>query len=393
MATVDPERFRAWFDELAAIGRSDSGWQRLAWTPLEAEARRWFTEVAGSIGLDVRQDGAGTLWAVTSDADEAPWVCAGSHLDTQPDGGAFDGALGVVSALAAAEAILRSGAPRRRPLAVAAFVDEEGARFRTPTFASLAITGGLDVDATLEMMGDAPAIYGVTRSSLLESRAQLERIACFLEVHVEQGRRLAPLGAALGVADRLRPRQRWLAELHGQADHAGTTPMEDRHDALAAAARLVLAVEEEASARPGTVGTVGRLEIEPGSSNSIAGRVVATIDLRSPAAAAIDEVIAELRRRFANADLRRISQNAGVRFDDDLRARLFAAASACGATAVDCPSYAGHDAGILAPHRPAAMLFVRNPAGHSHTPLETASPEDCLLGAQTLATSLAGLVT
>jgi N-carbamoyl-L-amino-acid hydrolase len=158
MAEVSRERFVSWFGELAAIGRSDSGWNRVAWTSLEAEARAWFSGTAAGIGLEVRQDGAGTLWAVTPDADDGPWVCAGSHLDTQPDGGAYDGALGIVSALEAAAALLESGVPRRHPLAVVAFVDEEGARFRTPTFASLAITGGLDIDHVLEVMGDAPAI-------------------------------------------------------------------------------------------------------------------------------------------------------------------------------------------------------------------------------------------
>src|SRR6266542_3069680 len=128
---------------------------------LEAEAQDWFASVADSIGLDVRRDGAGSLWAVTPDAETAPWVCAGSHLDTQPDGGAYDGALGVVAGLEAAAALLEAGAERRRPLALVAFVDEEGARFRTPCFASLAITGGLDVDHALEVMGDAPAIHGV----------------------------------------------------------------------------------------------------------------------------------------------------------------------------------------------------------------------------------------
>ena len=146
----------SWFGELAAIGHSEDGWNRLAWSPLEAEARAWFSRTATSIGLEVQQDGAGSLWAVTDDADRGPWVCAGSHLDTQPDGGAYDGALGVVAALEAAAVVLESDAGRRHPLAVVAFVDEEGARFRTPTFASLALTGRLDIDHVLEVMGDAP---------------------------------------------------------------------------------------------------------------------------------------------------------------------------------------------------------------------------------------------
>ena len=185
MPEVSRERFVSWFGELAAIGRTETGWNRLAWTPLEAEARAWFSRTATGLGLAVEQDGAGTLWAVTEDAERGPWVCAGSHLDTQPDGGAYDGALGVVAALEAAATVLESDAGRRHPLAVVAFVDEEGARFRTPTFASLAMTGRLDIDHVLDVMGDAPAIYGVTRDSLAQSRRQLDRMRCFLEVHVE----------------------------------------------------------------------------------------------------------------------------------------------------------------------------------------------------------------
>src|SRR4051794_22021057 len=228
MAEVSRQRFVTWFGELAAIGRTETGWNRVAWTPLEAEARDWFSRTATGLGLDVRQDGAGTLWAVTEDADRGPWVCAGSHLDTQPDGGAYDGALGVVSALEAAASVLESEAGRRHPLAVVAFVDEEGARFRTPTFASLAITGGLDIDHVLEVMGEAPAIYGVTRDSLAGSREQLERVRCFLEVHVEQGRSLAGRDLALGVADVLAPRQRWRVEFGGGAEHARPTPPSGR---------------------------------------------------------------------------------------------------------------------------------------------------------------------
>ncbi len=250
MAEVSRQRFLDWFAELAAIGRTDTGWNRVAWTPLEVEAQRWFSAAAESVGLEVRRDGAGSVWAVTPDADDGPWTCAGSHLDTQPDGGAYDGALGVVCALEAAAAILESGVERRRPLAVVSFVDEEGARFRTACFASLAITGRLDIDEALAAMGGAEAIHGVTRESLLESREQLARVESYLEVHVEQGKALVDRGLALGVADVLTPRQRWRAVFTGESDHAGTRAMEGRRDALVAAAPFILAVSEEAGARP-----------------------------------------------------------------------------------------------------------------------------------------------
>jgi N-carbamoyl-L-amino-acid hydrolase len=391
MPEVSRERFLGWFAELAAIGATPTGWNRVAWTPLEAEAQEWFRRTAEGIGLEVRRDGAGSLWAVTPDAEDGPWVCAGSHLDTQPNGGAYDGALGVVCALEAVAAVLESGAPRRRPLAVTAFVDEEGARFRTACFASLAIAGRLDIDEALAVMGDAPAIYGVTRESLLQSRTQLERVGCFLEVHVEQGRALVDRGQALGVANVLAPRQRWRAEFDGESNHAGTTPMAGRRDALLPAARFILAVDEAARARPGAVGTVGRMEISPGSTNSIPGHVTCSLDVRALEAAVIDDLVAELQRTCDGARITEASRNGGATFDPALRAALHTAAAAAGAQAGDLPSYAGHDAGILAVHVPAAMLFVRNPTGASHNPAESASDDDCVAATQVLAGALAEL--
>ena len=380
-----------WFAQLAAIGRTESGWNRVAWTQGEADARAWFTAVAGGLGLDVHSDGAGTLWAVTPDANGGAdaWVCCGSHLDTQPNGGAYDGALGVVCALEAAATLLDADVPRARPLAVAAFVDEEGARFRTPCFASLAITGGLDIEHALDVMGDAVDIYGVTAESLRASQSQLDRVGCFLEVHVEQGRSLVDRGLALGVATVLAPRQRWRVTFRGESNHAGTTMMDDRRDALVAAARFVLAVDEVARARPGAVGTVGRLEVSPGSTNSVPGTVAASLDVRALDVATVDGIVGELRDRFGDAEFGFESRNDGAGFDPDLRAALSGAAAARGIPAGDLPSYAGHDAGILAPHRPAAMVFVRNPTGQSHTPEESAADADCLAAAQVLTDALA----
>ena len=391
MPAVSRERFLRWFAELADIGRTDTGWNRLAWTPLEVEAQEWFRGAAESIGLEVRKDGAGSLWAVTPGACDGPYVCAGSHVDTQPDGGAYDGALGVVCALEAVAAVLESGEPRSRPLAVVSFVDEEGARFRTACFASRAIAGELDVDAVLGAMGDAPKIHGVTRESLLASRAELPRVGAFLEVHVEQGKALVDRGQALGIADVLAPRSRYRAAFEGESNHAGTTPMAGRRDALVEAARFILAVDEAARARPGAVATVGRVEVSPGSTNSIPGRVECTLDVRAPGVETVEDLVAGLRARFPDASIEQESRTTGARFDPGLRAALYASAESAGVPAGDLPSFAGHDAGILAPHVPAAMIFVRNPTGASHTPAEFASDDDCVAAAQVMAGALAEL--
>ena len=391
MPAVSRERFLRWFAELADIGRTPTGWNRVAWTPLEVEAQEWFRGAATGIGLEVRKDGAGSMWAVTPGAGDGPFVCAGSHLDTQPDGGAYDGALGMVCALEAVAGVLESGERRSRPLAVIAFVDEEGARFRTACFASRAITGELDIDAALGAMDDAPQIHGVTRESLLGSREELRHIGSFLEVHVEQGKALVDRDLALGVADVLAPRSRYRAVFEGESNHAGTTPMAGRRDALVEAARFVLAVDEAARARPGAVATVGRVEVAPGSTNSIPGRVACTLDARAPEAATVDELVADLRGRFADATITQESRTTGARFDAGLRAALHASAEAAGVPAGDLPSYAGHDAGILAGHVPAGMLFVRNPTGASHTAAESASDDDCVAAARVLGGALSQL--
>ena len=394
MAEVSRQRFLNWFSELAAIGRTETGWNRVAWTPLEVEAQHWFAAAAESVGLQVRRDGAGSVWAVTPDADDGPWTCAGSHLDTQPDGGAYDGALGVVCALEAAAAIVESGVERRRPLAVVSFVDEEGARFRTACFASLAITGRLDVDEALAAMDGAEAIHGVTRESLIQSREQLARVESYLEVHVEQGKALVDRGLALGVADVLTPRQRWRIVFTGESDHAGTRGMEGRRDALVAAAPVhhggvgggAGAPERRRHRRPAR--DRSRIdELDPR-----AGRVPARRPRpggghdRRPGRCAPGP---GFPRRRSAASLETTARRSTPACGE----ALHAGAERRGIPAGDLPSYAGHDAGILAPHVPAAMLFVRNPTGASHTPAESASDDDCVAAAQVLADALEARLT
>ena len=329
-----------------------TGWNRLAWSPLEAEARAWFSRTATSIGLEVQQDGAGTLWAVTDDADRGPWVCAGSHLDTQPDGGAYDGALGVV---ARSRRRRRCSSPtpgagiRWRWSRSSTRRARASARRPSPAWR---ITGRLDIDHVLEVMGDAPAIYGVTRDSLAQSREQLDRVRCFFEVHVEQGRSLADRELALGIADVLAPRQRWRVGFAGRGE-----PRRHHGDGATAATRC--------STPPGSCWRSTRWR-GPGRAPSArwAGwRSAPDRPTRSPATWPPRSTCArwsrrpstrwstELRGRFPDAEFSRESHNEGARFDAGLRAQLLAAAEARGIPAGDLPSYAGHDAGILAAAR------------------------------------------
>jgi beta-ureidopropionase / N-carbamoyl-L-amino-acid hydrolase len=291
---IDVELYRRLFAELAAIGAGPTGWNRLAWGPLEDDARSWFIARATDLGLEVEQDGAGNLWAIEPEAGSEPLVCAGSHVDTVLDGGAYDGGLGVVSALVAVEAVRREARGPRRPLAVGCMVDEEGPRFDAAIFGSRMLCGELEIEPLLSRvdrdghaLGELAAARGVTAASLASAPSWLERIVLWLEVHVEQGAALVDLPAAVGVATGLAPRERWRARFIGAANHAGTTPMAGRRDALVAAARTVVAAEALASGEPGAAATVGRIEASPGASNVIPGSAAITLDLRARAGEAL----------------------------------------------------------------------------------------------------------
>ena len=392
---IDADLYRRLFAELAAIGHEPGGWNRMAWGPGEDAARDWFRSTAASLGLEIVQDPAANLWAVEPGAAGGPFDAVGSHVDSVADGGAFDGALGVVAGFVAVEAARRDGgAPR--PLAVGAMVDEEGPRFGAAIFGSRALAGELDAEEVLartdpdgNVLRDLAALRGVTAATVREAPAFLRRVGSWIEVHVEQGRRLVDVPAALGVATSLAARERWRCTLHGESDHAGTAAMAGRRDALVPAARAVLAAHDLASAEPGAVATVGRISALPGSTNQVPGEAHLSLDVRAPAQAPLervrDGVLAASRADGVVSEWRLESADPGCVFDGALREALHAAARAEGAQAIDLAAYAGHDAGVLARHLPAAMLFVRNPTGISHNPAESASEADCLAACAVLA--------
>ena len=396
---IDSGLYRRLFAELAAIGREPGGWNRMAWGPGEDAAREWFRSTAAALGLEVVQDPASNLWAAEPGGAGGAFDAVGSHLDSVADGGAFDGALGVVAGFVAVEAALRAGgAPR--PLAVGAMVDEEGPRFGAAIFGSRALAGELDADEILtrtdpegNVLRDLAALRGVTATTLRAAPAFLPRVASWIEVHVEQGRRLVDVPAPLGVATSLAARERWRCTLRGVSDHAGTAAMAGRRDALVPAARAVVAAHELALADPGAVATVGRISALPGSTNQVPGEARLSLDVRAPEQAALERV-REGVRAAAGADGIEAewlceSADPGCAFDDGLREALHDAARGEGLAAIDLAAYAGHDAGVLARHLPAAMLFVRNPTGISHNPAESASEEDCLAACAVLARVLA----
>src|SRR4051794_170846 len=225
--------------DLEPIGLGPDGTTRLAWTAEDEATGDWFAAQAHGLGLRVERDAAGNRWALPAAA--GPWWAVGSHLDSVRAGGRFDGALGVVAAFAVA-------ARCTKPVAVVSFADEEGARFNTPTFGSRALTGMLDVADVLArtdddgvVLADAMRAAGVDPDGLAGAQAGLERLRGFVELHIDQSTDVAAAGAPFGVVTGLAARRRLALELRGRADHAGTTAMDQRRDAMAVAARVIVA--------------------------------------------------------------------------------------------------------------------------------------------------------
>ncbi len=405
--------FAALWESLLPLGRDagTGGYRRFSWTPADAECRRWFLQTAAERNLRAITDRNGNLWAwwVVPGADPAAGpagaVVAGSHLDSVPDGGAYDGPLGVVTAFAAIDLLRERGKAPVRPLAVAAFCEEEGARFGVACLGSRLLAGAIEpararalADSGGATFAGAMTAAGQDPAALGPDQALVAGIGAYVELHIEQGRALADLGAAIGVAERIWPHGRWRLTFTGRADHAGTTRLGDRRDPMLAAAATILAARG-AAARHGALTTVGKLIAEPGAVNAISSSVTAWLDARAPDEArlhaVVDDVLTQARTAAVahGVDLGSAQESVtpAVDFDAALRDRMVATLAAAGIRAPVLPTGAGHDAGVLAARVPAGMLFVRNPTGVSHSPAEHAEPGDCATGVTALAAVLEDL--
>jgi beta-ureidopropionase / N-carbamoyl-L-amino-acid hydrolase len=393
--------------ELLPVGRDEvtGGYRRYSWTGSDAACRAWFARTATQLGLRTDCDRNGNLWAWWGRPGGPQAVVTGSHLDSVPDGGAYDGPLGVVSAFAAI-AKLRSDAFRpARPIGVAAFTEEEGARFGVACLGSRLVTGAVTPDAANALrdqdgvtLAEAMVAAGRDVSRIGPDEELLAGIGAYVELHIEQGKALADLGAAVGVADGIWPHGRWLIDFAGRADHAGTTRLADRHDPMLPYAATVLAAREAAE-RCGALATFGKVVAEPGAANAISSSVHAWLDARAPDEATLEQLVSEVwaaaqtaaRQHGVAVRQRRESVTPLVSFDRGLRDRLVGVLDAAGIAAPVLPTGAGHDAGVLAARIPAAMLFVRNPSGVSHSPAEHAEMADCEAGVSALTAVLADL--
>jgi len=384
--------------EIADVGRDAArgGYSRHLWQAADLELRAWFVERATRIGLDVETDRNGNLWAWwgTPGPDA---VVTGSHLDSVPGGGAYDGPLGVVSALDAVARLQRSGFVPTRPVAILVFAEEEGSRFGVACLGSRLMTGVTSAATALALtdadgvtFAEAAASAGMDTAHFGRDAASLDRIGLFVELHVEQGRGLIDLDSPTAIASAILAHGRWRLTFTGQGNHAGATTMAERRDPMVAAAHAIVAVREAAIASPGSRATVGRLRAVPGGTNVIPSTVDVWLDARAETDAQTRALVADIESRVLEGvgecsfALVEESWSGVVDFDPTL-GRHFA--TALGGVPV-LPTGAGHDAGVLAAAVPSAMLFVRNPTGVSHSPEEFAEVEDCVAGIEALETLL-----
>lgn len=382
------------------------GYTRPVYSTAELELRTWFSEQAAKRGLAVETDRNGAIWAWwdVPGGDRSNSLVTGSHLDSVPGGGAFDGPLGVASALVAVDILKARMDVPSRPLAVVVFPEEEGSRFGVACLGSRLMTGAIDPDKARNLRDpDGSTFADVAQANGLDPRfvgkdeKLLGQIGAFVELHVEQGRGLIDLDQPIAIATSIIGHGRWRLSVHGQGNHAGTTLMADRHDPMVSASRMVVAIRDIARNQNHARATVGRLQPVPGGTNVIASRVDFWLDVRHPddavTAALVERIHGQAQviaaEEGCRVELREESLSSTVHFDPGLQKELQLALP-------DAPvldTGAGHDAGVLAPYVPTAMVFVRNPSGVSHSPEEHVVDEDAETGAQTLADALHGLMT
>ncbi|WP_335986553.1 allantoate amidohydrolase [Glycomyces sp. MUSA5-2] len=406
---MDATGFRRLWDEITGIGLADTGgYLRFSWSAADLALRDWFDAQAAERGLLVETDRNGNRYAWWDLAPEAVVppgaapdrraVLTGSHFDSVPHGGAYDGPLGIVSAFLAIDELRAAGAEPKRPIVIGAFTEEEGGRFGVPCLGTRLMTGVVDPDRARALtdpsgttLADAMREAGADPDALGPDPERLANLSAFVELHVEQGRSLE---APVGVASAIWPHGRWRMTFTGAGDHAGTTRLPDRRDPMLTFAFAVLAARKEARLAGG-LATVGRVEAVPNATNAIASQVTAWLDSRAPDEAVLSEILTGFESKVAERAKRDgtgftiepESETPIVEFDASLRDRL---ADLLGGVPV-LPTGAGHDAGVLAAHVPTAMLFVRNPTGVSHALGEGASDEDCAAGVEALAAVLRDL--
>lgn len=398
---IDRDRLQARLNHMATLTVADRAWERTAFSDLHLAGRNWLAEQMKAAGLEVRRDAAANLIGSRSGTNNRlKPIAIGSHSDTVPSGGRFDGVAGVVVGLEIAQALDEAGHRLNHPLEIIDFLAEEPNRYGLSCVGSRAMSGALAsqmldypaADGTklsdgISFMGGSPAALGTG----LRHRGDL---AAFLELHIEQARVLEANGEDIGSVTAIAGIERLEITIGGRADHAGATPMDLRKDALTGAARIVLDIEVQAGAQATSrlVATVGKLSVLPNAANAVPEQVLFTVDIRSNSAAELTEFVAWLRQRVAHVaaerglteDIRSLGRSEPVEMAPAVQRLIDDVAGELGYRHRAMPSGAGHDAAYMARLAPTGMIFIPCLEGRSHCPEEFASPEQVLAGAQVL---------
>lgn len=391
---------------MGAIGATAKGGvNRQAFSPQDIQARHLLIAWAKDLGFDLGTDAIGNLYVRRpGTATTASPVLTGSHLDSQPTGGKFDGAYGVLAGFEALEAMQRAGIATTRPVEVVAWVNEEGSRFQPGCMGSAVFTGERRLDDLLTVTDRHGVLVETALQATLEATADLPRralgfpVAAYLEAHIEQGPLLEAAQIPIGVVTGIQGSRRYTVEVLGEEAHAGTAPLRTRQDALKAAAAMVGSLEEAMADETDTVRfTVGRFDVAPGSPNTVPGRVLFTIDFRHPDQEVINrltsriEPVCRTQARGCQVLVTQVTDASPTRFGPDIPEVVRRHTATLGFAHLDIFSGAGHDARCLARVCPSGMIFVPCEQGVSHNEAENARPSDLAAGARVLTSCLVDL--
>jgi beta-ureidopropionase / N-carbamoyl-L-amino-acid hydrolase len=401
---INSQRLQGTLEKLSEFGRNpEGGVTRLGFSQIDLDARTYVMSLMKDAGLEIRVDPAGNIFGRRSGSDQLPLLLFGSHIDSVPHGGNFDGALGSLGAIEVIRALNDGHITTRHPLEVVIWANEEGPHFGISALGSGVAAGVLGPEILDRKDDDGLTVadwlrrYGQDPSHLTDARIAPGALAAVLELHIEQGPVLEETKVQIGVVSGIVSLKRWTCVATGFANHAGTTPMNRRRDALAAAAKDLLAVRDVVRAEPGTqVGTVGYLRAEPGAPNVISGRVEFPVELRDLDAGKIEQMWQHIQQRFAQTDKEEgvetrcevINDIAAAPSDPSVQSVIREAARSAGLSTADMPSGAVHDAGEISRIAPMGMIFVPSQDGISHAPQEFTSWDDCANGVEVLYRSI-----
>ena len=401
---VNQSRLWSTLEKLSEFGRPagagfEDGVTRLGFSETDLAARAWLMQLMREAGLAVHVDPAGNIFGRRAGSENLPAILFGSHIDSVPRGGNFDGQVGSMGALEVIRALNDKKVSTRHPLEMVIWTNEEGHHFGRGLLGSSAAAGLLSSDVLDRKDEEGKSLadwlrrYGQDPARLADARIPAGSLAAYLELHIEQGGVLDDGKIQIGVVQGIVGIHWWTCTATGFANHAGTTPMNRRQDAFAAAARAALAVREEVRAEPGRqVGTVGYVRLEPGARNIIPGRVEFPVELRDLDAAKVRRIWARIENRFAaiakeenvQLDCVPLQADEPALTDPAIQNDIRAAARAAGYSTLDLPSGAGHDAQQIARLAPIGMIFVPSCGGISHSPREYTPPDDVANGAEVL---------